>query len=437
MTQITIPLPESLVLAIGVLLAFGLASALVVFAMMPAKAKPKEAIASFQSQMGLDRLPTAAFFLMVTSWGAIFLVLLIGILITIFKTIWWVTPEMLAGDSAAIWDWRFSIAKLTALTAVLGAVVALPFTIIRLKLNREQTKLMERQREIELDALLNDRFNSAVEDLYAQKQVSKWTGDQASNGWQDDFTRRIAGIDRLEVLVRERPEFAGRVAKMLCALVRTERESFPPLDWDNALSFDEQNDRFIECRVRVRSDLENAVQTIGRLKSIKGVDPSQVEINLSKANLQGMDLRELDFNGADLFATFAQGGDFECSDLREAYILCAEMQCSDLRGTKLQGACLKSAELQFADLAAAKFDAKTDLLDAVLDGAALQFVDLSIVPHIERALPKVFGDTSVTLPSNTKHAPEHWPKETLVFEDFRDQWRAFQRSIGQDPDNPE
>lgn len=430
MTQITIPLPESLVLAIGVLLAFGLASALVVFAMMPAKAKPKEAIASFQSQMGLDRLPTAVFFLMVTSWGAIFLVLLVGILITIFDTIWRATPGMLADDSAAIWDWRFSIAKLTALTAVLGAVVALPFTVIRLKLNREQTTLMERQREIENDALLNERFNSAVADLYAQKQVTKWEGKTASNGWEDDLTRRIAAIDRLEELVRERPAFASRVSKMLCALVRTERESFPPLDWKNALTFDEKHDRFLECRVRVRSDLENAVQTIGRLKCIKGVDASQVEINLSKANLQGMDLRELDFNGADLFAIFAQGADFECSNLSEAYILCAEMQCSDLRGTELHGACLKSAELQFADLAAAKFDARTDLLDTVLDGAALQFTDLSTVPQIEPALPRVFGDTSVTLPSNAKHAPEHWPKETLASEDFRDQWRAFQRSIG-------
>ena len=63
-------------------------------------------------------------------------------------------------------------------------------------------------------------------------------------------------------------------------------------------------------------------------------------------------------------------------------------------------------------------------------------VDFTNVPQIADHVSDIFGDGSVTLPEGCAR-PDHWPEETLNFQDFRTQWRAWQRSIGQDPDNPE
>ncbi|MBM1558331.1 pentapeptide repeat-containing protein [Sulfitobacter mediterraneus] len=342
MTQITIPLPESLVLAIGVLLAFGLASALVVFAMMPAKAKPKEAIASFQSQMGLDRLPTAVFFLMVTSWGAIFLVLLVGILITIFHTIWWEAPRMLPDDSAAdrvaIWDWRFSIAKLTALTAVLGAVVALPFTVIRLKLSREQTETAK-------SALVNDKMNAAVADLYAQRQITKWNSDTNCHEdiWEDDITRRNGAIDRLRGLTKEQPELLERVDRLLTVYLQELTREYPPesppigateeqlIDWANNLK-------------PARVDMQNAVIALAALERPPHSEGQPKLPDLSGINMQGFKLWDIKLNYANLNRARLEG-----ADLRRAHL-----NGADLRGGQFIAANFSSAQLRYADLSPAE-----------------------------------------------------------------------------------
>lgn len=55
-------------------------------------------------------------------------------------------------------DYLFYILRIGGLTAVLGAVVAFPFTLIRLKYNERQTQSQE-------EGLITDRTHKAIEQL--------------------------------------------------------------------------------------------------------------------------------------------------------------------------------------------------------------------------------------------------------------------------------
>ncbi|WP_372993110.1 hypothetical protein, partial [Sulfitobacter sp.] len=66
----------------------------------------------------------------------------------------------------------------------------------------------------------------------------------------------------------------------------------------------------------------------------------------------------------------------------------------------------------------------------------VNFTKINIGPN---QLQQMFGDATVTLPGghgpDNESWPPHWSKKDLGW-DFDTKWRAFQRSIGQDPDNP-
>ena len=87
------------------------------------------------------------------TWFVVFATLLTGlftaIVLLVFRPV--PTPE-------TVWSWRFSLAQIAGLTAVLGAIIALPFTIMRLLLNRKQTETAEQ-------GMITDRINKAVAGL--------------------------------------------------------------------------------------------------------------------------------------------------------------------------------------------------------------------------------------------------------------------------------
>ncbi len=441
-----------------------------------------------QERLGLSDLPPFVFFLSVFLWLALFLTLSFGLVNLILTIIWKAQPS-----GSETWDFRFSLAKLTALTATLAAVVALPFTVVRLKLTREQTQTAAQ-------TLLNERINAAVEALHAQRQVTKEIiGDDDiatfHDIWEDDVIRRNGAIDALQGLVKENPEIAPRVADMLSVYVRELSRVYPAvpvpagmegedlLEWAYSLS-------------PARSDMEKAVQTLGRLQTLKGVIKKEVKIDLNGANLQGMSLNDLTFGnkanfrhariqganlyraqmqeahlswaqmqgadliwaqmqGADLGAAEMQGANLRLAKMQGAVLIDAEMQGADLIRAQMQGADLYRAEMQGAvligaqmqgaTLTGAEFDESTDLRPATLRGAAMRSVDFTTLPQITAHLQDVFGDRSVTLPEGTSDYPTHWnqddPPPKIVFygenDKFTQDWRAWQRSIGMNPDGTE
>ncbi|MBU2963701.1 pentapeptide repeat-containing protein, partial [Citreicella sp. C3M06] len=274
----------------------------------------------------------------------------------------------------ALWNWRFELAQMAALATLLSAVIALPITLNRLRLARQQTRLAD-------ETLFNQKITEAAADLHAQRQITiEPDSPEGSpfNGWEDDIVRRNAAIDRLEGLLRERSEIrpdkptAERLARLLSVYVRElSREHKPqthlwfevreiqraapreaPLTEDEALErlgragedASLQAMRRWAGGLRIRSDMENAVRVLGRLGGASQLRSTDLPIDLVNCNLQGARLAQLDLQEANLSWAEMQG----------ANLSWAEMQGADLSGAKMQGANLSWAKMQGANLSGAK-----------------------------------------------------------------------------------
>ena len=115
-----------------------------------------------QAELGLDRLPAGIFAAGAVLWVIILIALFLGLLWTIASAALH-GPALIPGgpDRAALHP-----DSLAALTATLGAVVALPLTLIKVRLTRQQTDTAE-------EALFNDKINAAATDLAARRQVTR------------------------------------------------------------------------------------------------------------------------------------------------------------------------------------------------------------------------------------------------------------------------
>ncbi|MFP4569600.1 pentapeptide repeat-containing protein [Rhodosalinus sp.] len=388
-------------------------------------------------------------------WLALALLLAGGLFTLIWVTL---TQGVIAPDAGAdLWEFRFRLAQMLALTTVLGAVVALPITLTRLRLSREQAETAK-------EALFNQKVTEAAADLYAQRQVTlrPITGGPV-NGWEDDIVRRNAAIDRLEGLVRERPGEAERVARLLSTYVRELSREHPPKPVPETEDVDSIKAWAGGLRP-ARSDMQNAAQVLGRLARVNDSDAVRHAIDLRGANLQGFDLQacffpralfaeaqmqgamfmradlqgalimRADVRGASFFDANLRNAVFSVADLRGAVLAKAQLRGAWLIGAQLQGAELADAQLQGADLRETAMDSTTDLTSAALKGAAIGFIDDVTTTRLQPHWHEIFADGSVSLPGGER--PAHWPSEVLDWHDFRDAWRAWQQSIGMDPDDP-
>ncbi len=367
----------------------------------------------FMEKLGLSQINSGLVFLAGLLWVAVFTLLFGGLV----KLIWNIIVSPLPTQDT-IWDWRFALAKLTALTGVLAAVVALPFTLIRLKLTREQT-------ENATESLYNEKMNNAVADLYSQRQVTEWKDGIASNGWQDDIPRRNGAIDRLKGLTDENPALRPRVDRLLSVYLRELSREYPPKKPPE----DARPEALKEWADKLRpprSDMENAAQTLSRLQRPPWRVGEERLPDLHGMNLQGFNLQALNFENANLSGARLQG----------AILVEARLQGAILFGARLQGAYLHEARLQGAILVEAQFDGETNLTAATLRGAAVRSVDFTKIPEIADHIDPLFGDATVTFPDGVS-PPDRFNIEYETWDDFETAWRGFQRSIGQDPDNPE
>ncbi|MEY8838864.1 hypothetical protein AB9K41_07510, partial [Cribrihabitans sp. XS_ASV171] len=200
-----VPIPPELFWGLVAVFALIVGSA-VVFWVMPRSGHRYDPFVEAQERLGLAEVPPALFVFGSALWLVVLLLLVAGLLTEIWHLVWTLT------SSAQAIEWRFTFAKLAALTAVLGAVVAFPVTLRRLALTRDQTKTAE-------DSLFNEKINAASGDLHAMRQ--RWDKDLKENIWEPDIVRRNAAIDALEGLVEnERPHEAARVVRMLSGYVR-------------------------------------------------------------------------------------------------------------------------------------------------------------------------------------------------------------------------
>jgi hypothetical protein len=379
-------------------------------------------------------------------WGLLAALLFFGLV----GLIWTVLGEQLIAPDARAeqWAFRFRLAQMLALTTVLGAVVALPITLTRLRLAREENETAK-------EALFNQKITEAAADLYAQRQVTRRYADgRLRDEWEDDVVRRNAAIDRLEGLVHtERPEEAERVARLLSTYVRELSREHPPKPVPQTEDVGEIR-RWARSLRPARSDMENAAQVLGRLAQVNDSEIARRAIDLRGANLQGFDLKGAQLPGARLGRAQLQGAGLLRAQLQGAFLGGAQLQGAGLDGAQLQGAVLgeahlqgtrlDGAQLQGAFLVGAKLqgaglfwvemDDLTSLTAATLRGAGVRDVGEIGIAKLQPFWEEIFADGSVPVPRENR--PAHWAREKLDWDDFLDAWHAWQRSIGMDPDDP-
>ncbi|MEO0658135.1 MAG: pentapeptide repeat-containing protein [Pseudomonadota bacterium] len=390
---------------------------------------------NLRERMGLTALPPALFGVAAVLYGLIAFTLVIGLFLLILATIG--VPITQRGDTPKeLADaFLFYVLRIAGLTTVLGAVIALPFTLIRLKLTQKQT-------DTATETLFNEKINAAANDLHAQRRISEWKRkDGYVDIWEDDIIKRNAAIDRLQGLADEyKGEYgaAARIARLLSVYVRELTREYPAKTAPDDASPNELR-KWAGKLEPARSDMEKAVQTLGRIRPLLGGKETPDAIDLSGANLQGFRLSALDFRNARLSAARLQGANLVGAQLQGAILIEARLQEADLNGARLQEADLNGARLQGAFLSGAEFDEATSLKDATLRGASLWEVDCTRLPQFTDRLDDIFADASVTPPGGARPGDDGWPKHwatEVLGADFYSAWRAWQRSIGFDPDDP-
>lgn len=395
---------------------------LLVFGAFPKSAHHVAPLVRFQSAIGLGKINSGLFLLALMFWGMIFVALFIGLLTQVWDIVNISRASLDEEGGASVW--RFALTKLTALTAVLGAIVAFPFTLVRLELNRRQTETNEQ-------GMITDRINKAVEGLGAEKTVRRQRRRQngklayAQSDGKPDLSKpimeevsapnlevRIGAIYALERIAQDSDRDHVQIMEILCAYIR---ENAPakmaatyPEHW---IKDPETGDpveepatpdmirRWANSLDAPRTDIQTALTVIGRRAPrqialegrmvegewegyrldlrdtcLQNVDLSKARLNhanLSDARLQGANLWEARLQGASLRAARLQGADLRAAHLEKASMEMARLQGADLSAANMQGINLVAARLQRAICRAANLQ-EANLKAARLQNAVLQ-----------------------------------------------------------------
>ena len=255
------------------------------------------------------------------------------------------------------------------LGALMVALLGTPFLVWRTAVAQASARTAEL-------ALFNEKINAATEGLHAMRQntlrdeegnIALQDG-QPQSIWEADITRRNAAIDALHGLAEERPAETTRIARMLSVYVRELSREVPAEPVPDDKSPDELRE-WADTLKPKRSDMEKAVQTLGRLRKITP-DLAPSDIDLTGANLQGMNLGGLDFTKATLSRAQLQGAFLFQAQMKGAFLTEAQMQGAHLSEAQLQGAFLFQAQMKGASLTEAQMKG-VDLWEAQLQGAFL------------------------------------------------------------------
>ena len=402
------------------------------------------------------------------------------------------TPLVPTGQTAQSlhsFNLRWHILAFVGLLTALGGLISLPLALLRVMTTERQVKAQE-------EGLITDRINKAVEGLGTDKTVKKQRIDSSGNPvfandsagkpdrsrpvWDDttepNLEVRIGALFALERISQDSDRDHIQIMEILCAyIVQNADQSHIALPkGDDPTPQDWQDWAKANPAVRPRADIDVALRIIERRdasrkqiekgrqyrldfqhanfrclvlsdRELTSADLGWAQLqgaNLSFAQLQGADLRRAQLQGADLWFAQLQGADLRDAQLQGADLAYAQLQGANLGRAQLQGADLSWTQLQGADLEWAKLDENTSFDPASLRGAGLSYVNLSMLTLDQRQVDHSFGDSGVILPDGIER-PDHWhPADAgpLSWLDdgensFHTAWRAWQKSIGFDPDD--
>ncbi|MGH1368868.1 MAG: pentapeptide repeat-containing protein [Maritimibacter sp.] len=344
---------------------------------------------SIQAKFGAETWPPPLFWAVSALWLLFALFVLFGIFHAISEFLGLAPPAK--NDAVAMGDLRFLLTRMAALIAVLSAVIAFPFTVIRLRLTARQTSVQEL-------GLATERLNKAIENIGKTREVRKEIRGEIEGVLEPNIEARIGGILSLGRVATENPEYHLEILDILCSYIRANASSIDakesPHEVFNELTRDRDGtkgfnaeDAFKSGRFRQantigvlptdlnsrnlgiwaraslssRQDIDLALRIIGErdAKQIKLERVANYKLDLSKSNLQSCVLR-----GNFDFAVFTDcrldGATFEGS-FRES-------QFSFYGERAISGASLQAARCHRSDFTGADFSGAN--LSSVFFGAA-------------------------------------------------------------------
>lgn len=322
-------------------------ASLSIYWLFPDQKRDAALLEKLQAKFGLNAIPSFVFFTATTVWLALLLMLLCGVVLAIAdvtRNVLGTRPTSLLVPWGLVDTVRPSILILAGLTATLGAIVALPLTIVRISQNQQQIRNSA-------ELLFNEKLGRALERLGARRQVTIPIQNSGSSEtcWEDDVVARATAIDRLAGLAIERPEEVARIASMLTIYVRELSKEYPAQVHERQKYLEELATYFkswsslavqgnaepptiaklpvpsilatlmrhIEWAKGLhpfRSDVEKAVQTLGAVLKVRGAETAKGP-DLSHCNLQGFDMSSAQLAPCRLVSTRLEGANLEFASL--------------------------------------------------------------------------------------------------------------------------
>lgn len=268
--------------------------------------------------------------LAVLLWLLIFVALVFGLLLQLWELIWFLPPESKVEQTEA----RFALVRLTAMTATLGAVVALPFTLVKVNLTREAN-------ETAVQGIVTDRINKAVEGLGATKSVREQRQDQAGNPTyektnigKNDYSKpvivevtkpnlevRIGAIYSLERISQDSPRDHIQIMEILCAYIKENSQAGQATRFPEVSDYNFRSQEWTECPP-IRTDIQVALDVIGRrsVELWKLEREAGYRLDLPNCNFQNARFRKnwrsANFNRSIFEQADLRGGDFSDASFR-------------------------------------------------------------------------------------------------------------------------
>jgi len=333
------------------------------------------------------------------------------------------------------------------LLASVVAAATLFFTLIKVWVNERNTRTVE-------EGHITDRIAKAVEQIGTEKTVkSRNKTGEVSETTEPNLEVRIGGLLSLERIARDNLPDHVQVMEILCAYIRQaakdqiRRDPVPEYDGE---FYDGKGWKTWarENRRPPRDDLRVAFNILERRSPKQKQAEQQVHyrLDLKRVNLTCLDLQRIKLGDALLTQASLRGVNLGWAEMQGIRLNSTKMQGAKLTGAKIQGAKLREAELSGAelnevqmhgaDLRGAKMDRATSLEGASFAGAALSLGRYSYSRFSEEQIKSAFGDRRETLPNHFPK-PDHWVEGKLEWDEYKLQWRVWQKSIGFEPDNPE
>lgn len=368
------------------------------------------------SALGLQTVPRGVLLAAGALWAVFFAALVLVFLKTVADILWLDEAEADILRSRAFF--------LTGSTVALGAVIALPFTLIRTAQGARQTRTAE-------ENLITDLVTKAVEGLAAVRErtrftrtVAWWDGGEIRKEfeWQDapalprdaeiepdqttpwapvavtepNIEVRIGAIHSLERLLKtaDQDDYR-RILQILCAYLRENCRAespdpeLPPPDPGSGVEGLQTHDiSFAQYNrahtVQLRADLHavfavlkyqiafrhepDLLWQLGRTGSARRMlDLSRID--LRRVDLTGADLTHADLQNARLGGATLEDAHLADTDLRRANMNGTILDRSTLDNADLTGTRLRQARLSGTSLRGVKFDS------TLLQGAYLQRVN--------------------------------------------------------------